>query len=132
MRNITAKWLRQAEADLQAARDSLKSGHYEWSCFQAQQSAEKALKAYLYEKGYTSIMTHLLKELVRECLRLDTSFARITQEAKFLDMFYIPTRYPNGLSGELAPVEFYEEEDAKRCLSSAELILKTVKELLGK
>lgn len=27
----------------------------------------------------------------------DTSFARITQEAKFLDMFSIFTRYPNGL-----------------------------------
>lgn len=47
-------------------------------------------------------------------------------------MFYIPTRYPSGLSGELAPVEFYEEEDAKRCLFSAESILGTVKELLRK
>lgn len=27
-------------------------------------------------------------------------------------MFYIPTRYSNGLAGELAPAEFYEEEDA--------------------
>lgn len=36
------------------------------------------------------------------------------------------------VSKELAPGGFSEEEDAKRCLSSAELILKTVKELLGK
>jgi HEPN domain-containing protein len=61
MRDITLKWWKQAEADLQAARDSYRNEHYEWSYFQVQQSGEKALKAYLYEKGYTSIMTHLLK-----------------------------------------------------------------------
>lgn len=132
MQKIALKWLKQAEADLQAARDSYQDRHYEWSCFQAQQSGEKALKAYLYEKGYTSIMTHLLKELVRECLKLDNAFEAITHEARNLDMFYIPTRYPNGLSGELAPTEFYEEEDARRCLRSAELILQTVKSLLEK
>lgn len=130
MRKITSKWLKQAEADLKAALDSCESGHYEWSCFQAQQSGEKALKAYLYEKGYTSIMTHLLKELVRECARFEAAFNQLAQEAKNLDMFYIPTRYPNGLSGDLPPAEFYEEEDARRCIRSAELILQTVKSLL--
>lgn len=53
MRKIASKWLKQAEADLKAARDNLEDANYEWSCFQAQQSAEKALKAFLYEKGYT-------------------------------------------------------------------------------
>jgi HEPN domain-containing protein len=73
-RKITAKWLKQSEADLKAAKDSLDDGNYEWSCFQSQQCGEKALKAFLYEKGYTSIMTHSLKELVQECSKLDTSF----------------------------------------------------------
>lgn len=132
MRRMTLKWLKQAEADPQAAWDSYRARHYEWSCFQAQQSGEKALKAYLYEKGYTSVMTYLLKELVRECLKFDEAFQAIAQDAKYLDMFSIPIRYPNGLSGELAPSEFYEEEDAKKCLSSAESILQTVKDLLGK
>ncbi|HCP32587.1 TPA: DNA-binding protein, partial [Candidatus Acetothermia bacterium] len=45
-----------------------------------------------------------------------------------LDAFYIPTRYPNGLAGELTPSEFYCQEDAQACLNSAELILKTVRE----
>jgi len=30
-----------------------------------------------------------------------------------MDMFYIPTRYPNGLAGESTPAEFYEMEDAE-------------------
>lgn len=132
MRRLAIKWLRQADADLKAARDSLKDGNYEWSCFQSQQSGEKALKACLYEKGYTSIMTHSLKELIKECLKLDTLFNELSNDARTLDMFYIPTRYPNGLSGDLAPTEFYEREDAEKCISSAELILKTVKSFLMK
>jgi len=42
---LVRKWMVQAEADLGAAKDSYDSKHYNWSCFQAQQSAEKALRA---------------------------------------------------------------------------------------
>lgn len=132
MRKIASKWLKQSEADIKAAKDSLEDHNYEWSCFQAQQCGEKALKAFLYEKGYTSIMTHLLKELVRECSKLHESFNAVMSDARTLDMFYIPTRYPNGLGGDLAPTEFYEKEDAEKCINSAQLILKTVKNLLIK
>jgi HEPN domain-containing protein len=38
-------WLRQAEADLRHARHALDDGDHEWSCFAAQQAAEKAAKA---------------------------------------------------------------------------------------
>jgi HEPN domain-containing protein len=54
----------------------------------------------------------------------------LSKDARTLDMYYIPTRYPNGLGGDLAPTEFYEKEDAEKCISSAELILSTVKNLL--
>lgn len=132
MRKIAIKWLKQAEADLKAAKDSFNDGNYEWSCFQSQQGGEKALKTYLYEKGYTSILTHSLKELLKECLKLDTSFNALSNDARNLDMYYIPTRYPNGLAGNLAPTEFYEREDAGKCIKSAELILNTVKTFLGR
>jgi HEPN domain-containing protein len=132
MRKITIKWLKQAEADLKAAKDSLNDENYEWGCFQSQQSGEKALKAWLYEKGYTSIITHSLKELLKECLKFETSFDVLSKDARNLDMFYIPTRYPNGLAGDLAPTEFYEREDAEKCISSAELILNAVKTFLTK
>jgi HEPN domain-containing protein len=74
----------------------------------------------------------MLKELVKECSKFDESFNAIMKDARTLDMFYIPTRYPNGLAGDLAPTEFYEKEDAEKCISSAELILSTVKNLLIK
>lgn len=116
----------QAEADLSAAKDSCISKHYNWSCFQAQQSAEKALKAYLYSNGYTSVITHSIKELLRECEKIEKKFKDLKSDAILLDTFYIPTRYPNGLGGELAPSEYYEKEDAQKCLNSAESILNSV------
>ncbi len=123
----TKKWFTQAEEDLKAAKDSLKSGHYNWACFQAQQSAEKTLKFFLYSHGYTSIITHSIKELVRECKKIEKGFSEVESYARHLDMFYIPTRYPDGLAGELAPAEFYEMEDAEQCISYAELISESVK-----
>ncbi len=123
----TEKWYTQAEEDLKAAKDSLKSGHYNWACFQAQQSAEKTLKFFLYSHGYTSIITHSIKELVRECKKIEKGFSEVESYARHLDMFYIPTRYPDGLAGELSPAEFYEMEDAERCISYAELISESMK-----
>jgi HEPN domain-containing protein len=41
----SADWLKQAEKDLRAAEDSAQAGHHEWTAFQTQQSAEKAVKA---------------------------------------------------------------------------------------
>jgi len=125
--NIALRWLKQAEADLNAAKNSLSSKNYDWSCFQAQQSAEKGLKAYLYNLGYTSIITHSLKELVLEAKKKEPSFSNIESEARHLDLFYIATRYPNGLAGNLSPSEFYEKSDAEKCINYAESILKIVK-----
>jgi len=58
-------WLNQAEKDLQAAKISEENQHYEWACFQAQQSAEKALKAlllYLNIESWGHSLLHLLQE----------------------------------------------------------------------
>jgi len=129
---IVSKWLKQAEADLEAAIDSLKTRHFEWACFQAQQAAEKALKAFLFSRGYTSILSHSLKFLTKEASQLEPEFEKYIKEAKKLDMYYIPTRYPNGLGGEITPAEFYDEEDAQQCINSAKLILEIVKKYINK
>lgn len=69
-------------------------------------AARRPRKPIFMKKGYTFIMTHSLKELLTECTRLDHSFHVLATDARTLDMFYIPTRYPNGLGGDLAPTEF--------------------------
>jgi len=126
-KTLATTWLEQAEADLAAARDSAATGHHEWSCFQSQQAGEKALKALLYARGRTSIVTHSLRRLVRECQAIDPGFAVLDEEARTLDQYYIATRYPNGLDEEIPPARYYDHTDAERCLQSARSILERVK-----
>lgn len=130
MNKESQKWLRQAEADLKAAKDSFNSGNYEWCCFQCQQSGEKALKSFLYNFGYTSIQTHSLKVLLKECIKENDEFNQLDEAVRILDAYYIPTRYPNGLDGEIAPADYYDKKDGEKCLNFATLILEKVKKFL--
>jgi len=45
------RWLAQALRDLEASKNSARSGFHEWACFQAQQAAEKAVKALFHGLG---------------------------------------------------------------------------------
>ena len=125
------RWLRQAEKDLESARDSSKAGHYEWACFQSQQAAEKALKAFLYSKGLRAVLTHSIRELVLDCSKYESDFSNFLSQAKVLDTYYIATRYPNGLVGNEIPAQYYSEEDASQCINYAGLILRIVKRFMS-
>ncbi|MCL5264305.1 MAG: HEPN domain-containing protein [Chloroflexi bacterium] len=120
------RWSKQAEYDLAAARSSSRAGNFEWACFQAQQAAEKALKAYLFLRGRRAIISHSVASLLRECEQIDSSFS-LVRLAKELDKYYIPTRYPNGLPDQI-PHEYYGKEDARKCISHAQAVLKLVSE----
>jgi len=113
-----------------AAKNSIINKSYEWACFQAQQAAEKALKAYLYLKGKRLIISHSIFKLIKECLNFDNEFKNIL-DARELDKYYIPTRYPNGLPDQI-PHEFYNLGDAKLCVDYAEKILSLIKKLTTK
>lgn len=58
------RWLEQAEADLKTARDCIDDGNYYATAFFSQQAAEKALKAFLYSRGYRALLTHSILELL--------------------------------------------------------------------
>ncbi|MEA2035412.1 MAG: HEPN domain-containing protein [Euryarchaeota archaeon] len=124
------KWLKQGEKDLVSSGNSSKSSDYEWSCFQAQQSAEKVLKSILYAKGYRKILTHSVFDLIREINKFDPSFMDLKKEAKVLDGVYITARYPDSIVGDLIPSEYFEKEDAEECIRCAELICNRVKNSL--
>lgn len=121
------RWFRQAEKDLESAHNSVNNASYDWACFQSQQAAEKALKAYLYSKGHRKIITHSILELVLEASNYDVSFKDLKTNSKYLDGVYISSRYPNGVTEDLAPYEYYEEEDASICTKYAESILEKVR-----
>ena len=128
---LAQTWYEQARADLAPAKASSAAGQYEWACFQAQQSGEKALKTSLDARGRTSITTHSLRRLAREAATDNPSFAELDEAARWLDQHYIPRRYPTGLDPAMAPAAYYEEGDAEKCLRSARLILERVSKLFG-
>ena len=124
------RWNKQADFDLNAAESSLKSKNYEWACFQAQQAAEKALKSFLFLNGKRIIITHSINKLIQNCITFNSEFKEIV-EVKALDLYYIPTRYPNGLPDQI-PHEFYKKEDAELCVNYAKKTLSLIKKLTKK
>jgi len=123
------RWLDQAKADLKTARDCLKDGNYYASAFFSQQSAEKALKGFLYLKGYRALITHSVTELVEESSRREPAFGRFVDDGKELDRHYIGSRYPN-FYPEGPAYRYYTREMAERCISCAESILREAERFL--
>lgn len=123
------RWLDQAEADFKTAKDCLKDQNYYASAFFSQQSAEKALKGFLYSKGYRALITHSVTELLEESSKLEKVFGSFIDFGKELDRHYIGSRYPNFYPRGPA-YKYYTEEISKRCLNYAESILKEVEKFL--
>jgi HEPN domain-containing protein len=107
------RWFRQAEEDLDAAQksaDILKK--YYLACFLSQQAAEKALKAVFFARGAASVRGHSVAELCTASGEFDPELAAMRPKLAKLDRYYIPTRYPNGLSGG-HPYEAFDARDAE-------------------
>ena len=124
------RWLAQAENDLAFAELAARERFFAQACFNGQQAAEKALKAFLYARGAEHVVGHSVAELIAECGKLDTAFVQLRQQAAPLDQFYVSTRYPNSLPGGI-PAEAFGPEDATRALGVAREVLAAVKRCLA-
>jgi HEPN domain-containing protein len=116
-------WFRQAENDWDWGNHTLESGHFAQACFIAQQVAEKALKSLCLYQKLDTIKTHSVRKIAQE-LGIN---GEIEDIAKYLDLFYIPTRYPDSLP-EGAPFESFTREQAKDGLEKALYILSYVRD----
>jgi HEPN domain-containing protein len=125
-RHEAARWLDQARADIRAAESSIAAGVFEWACFQSQQAAEKALKAFwLYHSAdpWGHSMLKLIEEFPDDELR--SAISPLLPQAKALDKLYIPTRYPNGLPDSI-PSEVYTEPEARSAVELARQVIEVV------
>ena len=117
------RWLLTAQEDLRAAETLAAAAMHAQSCFLAQQSREKALKALWYAADadpWGHSLQRLLNEFPqREALGPESA---VTEAAGLLDQFYIPTRYPNGLP-DLTPGQVYTQADSRRGVEAAQTIL---------
>lgn len=125
------RWLDQALADLKTARDCLEDENYYASAFFSQQAAEKALKGFLYSRGYRALLTHSVTDLLEEASKIESLFGKFLDYGRDLDRHYIGSRYPNFYPSGPA-YKYYTREISERCLSYAELILREVERFLRK
>jgi HEPN domain-containing protein len=120
MTNRAPDWLAQAGHDLEHARHAREDADYDWACFAAHQSAEKAVKALFLSlggEGWGHSITRLLKDM---SLKLAVS-EQLIMAAQRLDKHYIPTRYPNGFDMG-APQDYYTAEEARQAIEDAQRI----------
>lgn len=123
------RWFLQASYDLKAVRWNIQGGFYDTACFLAQQASEKVMKSLLYHLGArrTVLVTHSLVVMVQEGGKRVSALEALLDEARELDLHYIPSRYPNGLPSGY-PHQFYGKGMAERALTAAEKIFAAVQD----
>ena len=69
-------WIRQAKRDFEMAKEAMRDGFYEWSCFAAQQVAEKAVKAVAWGHSVFELLATKISvpEDVLNCARYPNGF----------------------------------------------------------
>jgi HEPN domain-containing protein len=121
MPNRAHDWLRQAERDLDQARDSAAAPRHEWACFAAQQAAEKAVKALHLAHGQDG-WGHVVARLLRELPSSVSAGEDLIDKARVLDAYYIAPRYANGHPAG-APFEHYGALQSREAINYADEIL---------
>lgn len=95
------------------------------ACFHAQQAAEKYLKGFLAYHELHVRKIHDVEALVEDCRKIDEYFFDLQDDARFLNQFYIESRYPDDF------VVFAPEDGAKArdaALRIKEFVLKKMGE----
>ena len=124
------RWLLTAREDVDAAKTLHEAGKFSHACFLCQQSAEKALKA-LWFAIDSDPWGHSIQKLVMEFPQKDmlVDMENWQAQASYLDRFYIPTRYPNGLP-DLTPSQVYNSNDSEQAIETASFFLEEVRKLI--
>ena len=113
-----AEWLRHARSNLSRCRADrrLPDVLFEDLCFDAQQAAEKAIKAVLVSRGRRFPKTHDLAELLGLVAATGLDVPQQILEAKRLTPYAVAGRYP-GVSEDAS------EEDYQEALATAERVV---------
>jgi len=119
------RWMKASIRTLESAKGDLNRGDYNWACFKAHQAAEFAVKALLHGLGL-SAYGHSVSGLLMK-MPNDLEAEKVLQEAKTLDKYYIPTRYPNAWV-EGAPEDYYTREDGEKAVDYAEKVINWVED----
>jgi len=121
----TQQWLIKSQRDLKVAQVLLdnKESLLDAVVYHCQQSAEKALKAYLTFQSIGFVKTHDLDVLLGLCSSSESDFQSLQEAADVLTPYATEFRYPGGL---IEP----ERRDAEEAIGMAILVLDFVSQRL--
>jgi HEPN domain-containing protein len=103
--DLVKEWFQFAHNDLIVAKHSFEDLYprqIDISCYHCQQSAEKALKGYLFFQGIEPPRIHNLRVLCQMCIQLDDSFKTLLDFCSDLTPYGVEARYPNELETDEA------------------------------
>ena len=117
------EWLNRARSNLALAKSRVPDAYLEDLCFEAQQGAEKAIKAVLIRRDVEFPYVHDLAQLLSLLEDEGVSVPPEVREASELTPFAVITRYP----GTARPIT---ERDHERALAIAAAVVQWAEELL--
>ena len=120
-----SRWLRQAEYDLKVSEWNQEGGYHAPACFWAQQSAAKALRAYLFLQREDALETRSVTELLERAMTYDEGFREFMGVSTPLDLYYKTSRFPDALPGGI-PADVITEKDSRDAIKQATNIVARV------
>ena len=112
----------QALADFSFLPAARQAARYDTCCFLAQQTARKALKAYLFHEGEERIFAHSIFNLCAMAAQYAADFTELKERVKPLDVYYAEGRY-SYVRGYVIPARHYTERDAEQAIELAEAVV---------
>jgi HEPN domain-containing protein len=118
------EWLNRARSNLARAQAKITGVYLEDLCFDAQQAAEKAIKALLIKRGVTFPYVHDLARLVTLLEQAGQEIPEFVRRAEALTRYAVVTRYP-GLAEPVTEAHYQE------AVAVAKAVLEWVEDQLG-
>jgi HEPN domain-containing protein len=119
------EWLHRARSSLALAKTHLPEAYLEDLCFQAQQAAEKAIKALLIRQGVVFPYVHDLARLLTILEEAGEPIPETIRNAEELTRYAVMARYP----GLAEPVTEAQYEEA---MATAEAVVQWAANRLGR
>lgn len=118
------EWLNRARSNLVRAKAVMPGVYLEDLCFDAQQAAEKAIKAVMIERGIEFPYVHDLEQLLTILRDTGEDVPEALWAAKELSRFAWADRYPGGAP---APTD----EEYRQYVATAEAVVRWAEERIG-
>ena len=122
--NDPREWLNRARSNVIQAKEKRPRVYLEDLCFNAQQAAEKAVKAVLLHRGVRSPYIHDLSELLKLLKEAGEEVPAEVLDARELSNYAVQTRYPG-------PAEPVTQKEYREAVAMAERVVRWAEKIIS-